>query len=280
MDRTVTKGEFMRHFGLWAYLVLAVPACLPGTVVNEGPELEHFTVTPTFLCDNSSCIVHVSYQIDAVGEVFSELGVTGPDGVYSVLSTAPLNYEIFIAGDDLSIWTAGPGRYVFSLRVGGGNIGNFGDEATLEREVIRFEDTYSLPHSVAVSIDLPLQHSVTDRVEVGAIAVNTDKAGRSYQVCRKGPVLLGISYDAPLTVSPPNGEYPTELGITGRRNNGDTVFTFDSVRPQEIQEFMPPVALSEPLIIETVAESGLNPFPSEATVRWRLGFVLGCRLEE
>ena len=280
MERTLAREEFMRLFGLCAYLILALPACLPELVVTEGTELEHFTVTPTFLCENSSCIVNVSYQINANGVVFSELGVKGPDGVYSVLSTAPLNYEISIAGDDLSIWTAGPGRYVFSLQVLGEGIGNFGGEATLEREVIRFEDTHSLRHSVAVSVDFPLQTSVTDRVEVREIAVDTDKGGRSYQVCRKGPVLLEISYDGPLAVNPLNGEYPTELAVSGRRNNGNTVFTVDSIRPYETQELMPPVELSEPLIIETVAESGQNPFPSEATVRWALGFVLGCRLEE
>jgi len=170
---------------------------------------------------------------------------------------------------------------MFSLcRCWGEGIGNFGGEATLERKVIRFEDTHSLPHSVAVAVDFPLQTSVTDRVEVREIAADADKAGRTYQVCRKGPVLLGISYDGPLAVNPLNGEYPTELEVTGRRNNGDTVFTFDSVRPFETRELIPPVELSEPLIIETVAESGQNPFPSEATVRWALGFVLGCRLEE
>ena len=283
----------MRNHWLCGVVVLLSVMCLrcPTEVVEDlGPiirftRLEHFSVNPTFLCENSSCVVHVSYVIISSEEqVSSELGVTGPDGVYIVLTREPqlilnnrLRFTAAYAGDDPSIWTAGPGLYVFSLLILSERVNDVG-EVLIKREVVRFEDVHRIPHSAAARIRLSNQHVVTDSIQLGDIVVNAGKFDQSYQICSKGPVLLSVTYAMPLTITPSNENYPTELSMTVGSSNGDPLFTFDSVRPFETHEFTPPVILSEPITIETVADSGENPFPQE-TVRWILEFELGCRLE-
>lgn len=264
------------------FIFLIVTACGRPIELNED-DYRHLTfkVNPTFLCNSPSCIVNVYYKIEDNGglsEASSKLELADPEGEISILKAdlatlETIEYEAFVLGNDASVWTEGPGPYVFTLYAVGDHVSNTG-ETQISREVILFEDTHSIPHSTSITVDVHNQVEIKETVGIGQIVAEGEKFDRFYEVCSKGLVLTGITYDEPLSVFQSNADFPKKLEIVGSRINGNSLFSH-SVNPGDSVD-LSPVELSDPIIVETIANPGSTPYPQSTSVRWKLIFHLGC----